>query len=259
MSPEGLHEHLRKNPGRAKAVIPVHLFGHPADMDEIMEIARTHGVKVIEDCAQAHGALYKNRKVGSFGDVGCFSFYPTKNLGAYGDGGMVVTRDNKIAERIRLLRNYGEKSKYHNAVRGFNSRLDEIQAAVLRVKLKFLDEWNGVRRRNAKIYNDLLRDNDLILPVEKMEALHVYHLYVVRTTCREALQNSLKAQGIGTAIHYPMPIHFQDAYADLGYEKGAFPVAERCMEEILSLPIFPQLKEKEIRTVAETVISILGK
>lgn len=253
LSPKSLKDYIGKNLGRSKAIVPVHLFGHPVDMGPIMEVAKQYDLKVIEDCSQAHGAMYKQQKVGSFGDAGCFSFYPTKNLGAYGDAGMVVCRDREIAKKIRMLRNYGEKSKYNNAIRGFNSRLDEVQAAILRVKLRFLENWNHARRRHAKLYQNLLKETNVILPIEKKESYHVYHLYVIRSKKRDALQTSLQQQGIGTAIHYPMPIHFQDAYADLGYKKGTFPFTEECMKEILSLPIYPELTEQEISQVAKAI------
>ena len=255
MSPESLDEYLRRNSKKAKAVIPVHLYGHPVEMDHLLAISEVYGLKVIEDCAQAHGTLYKGRKVGTLGDAGCFSFYPTKNLGAYGDAGIVVTGDKKIAERIRMLRNYGEESKYKNVIRGFNSRLDELQAAILRVKLGFIDEWNALRRRNAQLYNTLLKDTRLKLPVEKKEAVHVYHLYVVRTKYRDFLKRALSDKGIGTAIHYPTPVHLQGAYRNLGYKEGAFPIAEKCTREILSIPIFPQLSE----TVADEIISTMAE
>lgn len=261
MNPDSLKECLRKRFGnrnsrltkKPKAVIPVHLYGHPADMDAILEAARKYNLKVIEDACQAHGAEYKGKMVGSIGDAGCFSFYPTKNLGAYGDGGMVVTSDQEVAEKLRMLRNYGEKEKNHNVIRGFNSRLDEIQAAILRIKLTHLDRWNEVRRRYANLYNSLLKGSFVTTPVEKYFAKHVFHLYVIRAQARDKLQGWLKNKGVFTSIHYPVPIHFQQAYRDLGYAEGDFPVAEKYAKEILSLPIFPELTEDQIEFISRAI------
>ncbi|AEH25420.1 DegT/DnrJ/EryC1/StrS family aminotransferase [Pyrococcus yayanosii] len=230
---------------RTKAIIPVHIYGHPADMDPIMRIAEEYGLYVIEDASQAHGAEYKGRKVGSIGHVACFSFYPTKNLGAYGDAGAIVTNDYELAEKLRMMRNYGSLKKYYHEFIGVNSRLDEIQATILRVKLRHLDEWNDRRRRIAKIYNELLEDSEVIVPVEKEWAKHVYHLYVIRHKDRDKLQQHLLKNGIKTQIHYPVPVHLQKAYLDLGI-RMKLPVTERISLEILSLPIYPWLKEKEI-------------
>ncbi len=238
---------------KLKVIIPVHLFGHPADMDPILEVARKYGLKVIEDACQAHGAEYKGRKAGSLGDVGCFSFYPTKNLGAYGDGGMVVTNDKEIAQKVRMLRNYGEEKKYYNVIKGFNSRLDELQAAILRVKLKYLGQWNKTRRKHAHFYNSLLEDSIVTIPKEKNYAKHVFHLYVIRTKKRDKLQEWLKNKGIITAIHYPQPIHFHPAYKELGYKKDDFPLSEKYAEEILSLPMFPELKKDQIEYICNTI------
>lgn len=239
--------------GKPKAIIPVHLYGHPADMDPIVEVARKYGLKVVEDACQAHGAEYKGRKVGSMGEAGCFSFYPTKNLGAYGDGGMVVTNDGEMARELRRLRNYGEERKYHNVIKGFNSRLDEIQAAILRVKLLHLDKWNKARRSYAGLYNRLLQKSPVTTPVERDYAKHVFHLYVIRARPRDKMREWLKGKGIATGIHYPTPVHFQPAYRDLGYNKGAFPVAEEYAREILSLPLHPDLTEDEIKSVIQAV------
>ena len=252
MSPEGLEEQLKKSSKKPKVVIPVHLYGQPADMGPILEIARKYNLKVIEDACQAHGAEYKGKKVGSLGDVGCFSFYPTKNLGAYGDGGMATTNNSEIASTLNMLRNYGEEKKYVNKIKGFNSRLDEIQAAVLRVKLKKLDQWNDMRRKNADIYNSSLK-NGIITPVEKEYSKHVFHLYVIRTQNGYEMKEWLKNKGILSSIHYPFPVHFQDAYKDLCYNKNDFPVAEKYSLEILSLPIFPELKEEQVAYVCEAV------
>ncbi|MDD5034075.1 MAG: DegT/DnrJ/EryC1/StrS family aminotransferase [Methylococcaceae bacterium] len=227
---------------RTKAIIAVHLYGQPADMDAVNAIAKKQGIKVIEDAAQAHGARYKGRRVGSLGDAAGFSFYPGKNLGALGDGGAVVTSDAELAERIRVLRNYGSQMKYHNEIKGFNSRLDELQAALLRVKLKHLDEWNDRRRIVAGHYNESLSEAGLKLPYVPEWADPVWHLFVVRTPQREVLQQKLSAAGIGTMIHYPIPPHLQPAYAELGFAVGAFPLAEAMHREVLSLPMGPHLE-----------------
>lgn len=262
MDPNNLDEYLKKryesnnsqSVKKPKAVIPVHLFGHPADMDPIMDIARKYEMKVIEDACQAHGAEYKGKKVGSIGGVGCFSFYPTKNLGAYGDGGMVITDDEDIAKRLRMVRNYGEEKKYYNVIRGFNSRLDEIHAAILKVKLNHLDRWNEIRRNYAGLYNTLLKDGPVTTPIEKENAKHIFHLYVIRSKTRDKLQERLKDKGIVTSIHYPDPIHFQPAYQDLGYKKGDFPISEKYAAEILSLPMFPELTKDEIEFIAQAIM-----
>lgn len=239
---------------KTKAVLPVHLYGQPADMDPILEIAERHNLKVIEDAAQAHGAEYKGKKTGGLGDVACFSFYPSKNLGAYGDGGMVLTNDAEIAEKIRTLRNYGQRKKNFHELIGYNSRLDELQAAILRVKLKYLDEWNDLRRKHAKHYNELLDGvSKIIVPVEKEFAKHIYHLYVIRYRDRDKLQDYLHSRGIHTGIHYPVPVHLQKAYSHLGYKKGDFAAAEVCADSILSLPMFPELTEAEIEFVSNSV------
>lgn len=244
---------------KTKAILPVHLYGHPADMDPIIEIAQKYNLKVIEDASHAHGAEYKSRKVGSIGDVGCFSFYPTKNLGAFGDGGMIVTNDKAIAEKIRLLRNYGQIKKDKYLIKGYDSRLDEIQAAILRVKLKKLDEWNESRRRNAQIYNRLLNKNRLNLPIEKDYVKHVYYLYVVRYKFRDKLREFLKSKDIETLIHYPTPVHLQEAYKDLGYKRGDFPVTEEYANEIISLPIYSELQENQIKTIVEAINEFVYK
>jgi dTDP-4-amino-4,6-dideoxygalactose transaminase len=247
---------------RTKVLLPVHLYGHPANMEPILEIARKYNLKVVEDCAQAHGAEYKFqipnskfqiKKVSSMGDIGCFSFYPTKNLGAYGDGGMVVTNDKKVAERLRLLRDYGRKSKYRYIIKGYNSRLDNLQAAILRIKLKYLDHYNELRRRNACIYTELFHkaNSEVITPVQKDYAYHVYHLYCVRVKNRNRIIKKLADKGIRTLIHYPFPIHLQKACKELGYKKGDFPIAEKVSGEILSLPMYPELKEKQIKYVVK--------
>jgi dTDP-4-amino-4,6-dideoxygalactose transaminase len=240
---------------KTRAIIPVHLFGQPADLDKIMKIAKKHKLIVIEDACQAHGAEYKGKKVGSLGDIACFSFYPGKNLGAYGDAGMVVTDNKELAEKVRLLRDHGRNKKYYHQVEGYNYRLDAIQAAILRVKLRHLAEWTEKRRRNAKLYNELLKGSGVKTPVEMEYARHVYHLYVIRTEKREELYSRLKEKGISAAIHYPLPLHLQEAYRYLGWKKGDFPISEACSEELLSLPMFPELTEDEIKKIVE----IIGK
>lgn len=240
---------------RTRAIIAVHLYGQPADMDAINAVAKKHGLKVIEDAAQAHGARYKGRRVGSLGDAAGFSFYPGKNLGAIGDGGAVTTRDPELADRIRVLRNYGSRVKYHNEIRGFNSRLDELQAAILREKLKKLDEWNSRRTAIASAYLEQLKGVPLVLPTVPDWADPVWHLFVVRTPQRDALQKHLADQGIGTMIHYPIPPHLQPAYTDLGYGEGAFPVSERIHREVLSLPMGPHLTEEQVKSTTRVINS----
>jgi dTDP-4-amino-4,6-dideoxygalactose transaminase len=240
---------------RTKAVIPVHLFGQPADMDPIMEIAERHKLHVIEDACQAHGSMYKGRPAGSIGAAGCFSFYPGKNLGAYGEAGAVVTNDSRLAEKIRMLRDHGQARKYYHAIIGWNGRMDGIQGAVLGVKLKYLASWNEARRSNAALYDSLLKDVDeIILPRETDYARHVYHIYAVRAKNRDALIARLAEKGITCLIHYPLPVHLQDAYRHFGLGKGSFPVAEKCAEEFLSLPMYPELTREQIDYVANALI-----
>jgi len=238
---------------RTKAILPVHLYGQTADMDPIMECARRHGLVVIEDAAQAHGAEYKGRRAGSMGHFGCFSFYPTKNLGAYGEGGAVVTNNSGSAEMMRKLRNWGQDSKYHHVSRGFNYRMEAIQGAVLLAKLGHLDEWTAKRRWLAERYNELLVNSSVMLPTEMPWARHVYHVFTLRSKDRDALQLELRSQGIQTAVHYSRPVHLQPAYSDLGYVRGSFPEAERAAREVLSLPIFPEMNEKQIQRVARAI------
>ena len=234
---------------RTKAIMPVHLYGQPADMDPILEIASRHGLTVIEDACQAHGAEYKGRKVGALGGVGCISFYPGKNLGAYGDGGMVVTNDSRVAEKIRILCNHGQAEKNKHAREGFNYRLDGVQAAILTVKLRYLEDWTRRRRHNANRYSELLQDEDIITPIEKKFAKHVFHLYIIRLKRRDALAEHLRAHGVAVGLHYPIALHLQEAYAHLGYRPGAFPVAEQCAAQVLSLPMFAELTEEQIQHV----------
>jgi dTDP-4-amino-4,6-dideoxygalactose transaminase len=238
---------------RTKAVIPVHLYGGAADLDSIMSIARAHGMRVIEDCAQAHGARYGDKRVGSFGDMSCFSFYPTKNLGAIGDGGMVVTSDSDLASRARRLREYGWASRYVSQLPGWNSRLDEVQAAVLSVKLGFLDADNATRGRIAAEYDQGLCKTDLRLPSRRANANHVYHQYVVRSRNRDELQTFLKANGVGALTHYPVPVHLQPAYQGRLSGNDKLPETERVAREVLSLPMYPELSANDLQTAIETV------
>ena len=238
---------------RTKAILVVHLYGQTAEMDAINEVAHRHGLKVIEDAAQAHGSLYHGRHAGSLGDAAGWSFYPGKNLGALGDAGAVTTDDPALADKIRALRNYGSQVKYYNLYKGFNSRLDELQAALLRVKLKVLDEWNGRRAQVAARYLDGLKDAGLTLPFVPAGMEPNWHLFVVRSQRRDALQAHLKGQGIGTLIHYPVPPHLQDAYRELGLSPGSFPITERIHREVLSLPMGPHLTFEEIDQVVDTV------
>ena len=226
---------------RTRVILPVHLYGQPVDLDPILAIARKHGLRVLEDGAQAHGARYKGRRIGGHGDAVAWSFYPGKNLGALGDGGAVTTNDAQIADRLRVLRNYGSRVKYVNEVAGYNSRLDPLQAAVLRVKLAHLDDWNARRAALAQVYLDGLRDTGLVLPHVPDWAQPAWHLFVVRHRQRDDLQRALAEAGIGSLIHYPIPPHKQQAYAEAGYRADAFPVANRLAEEVLSLPMGPQM------------------
>jgi len=240
--------------GKLKAIVPVHLYGQPVDMGPIMEIAHEYELKVIEDGAQAHGATYKGRKVGTFGDVACFSFYPSKNLGAYGDGGAVLTDDDGVAERVRLLRNHGQKAKYEHLVVGYCHRLDNLQAAVLNVKLPHLDEWNAARRAHAALYNQLLSNvPGVVTPYVPPNVEHVYHLYVIQVPNRDRVQTALKAAGIETGIHYPIPLHEQPAYAHLGYKPEDFPVTHALALCLLSLPMYPELTDGQIHYIADTL------
>ncbi len=238
---------------RTKAVLPVHLYGQPADMDAIEETAHRRGLLVIEDACQAHGARYRGRRAGSLGDAAAFSFYPAKNLGAYGDGGMVVTRHASAARYIEMARNYGQREKYYHELPGHNHRLDTVQAAVLRVKLRRLEERNAARRQHAELYRRLLADASLALPAGAPYAEHVWHLFVIRHQQRDALRAYLAERGIGCGIHYPVPIHLQEAYRGLGYRQGDFPVTERYAEQILSLPLYPELTPPMIEYIADAI------
>lgn len=241
---------------RTKAIIPVHLFGQSADMDPILELAKKYNLKVIEDSAQAHDAEYKNRRTGSLGDTACFSFYPGKNLGAYGDAGAVVTKNEELALKVRMLANHGRVQKFNHEFEGFNSRLDGLQAAILNVKLKYLGDWTEARRRNANLYTEFLRtDPRIIIPKEEKFAKHVYHLYVIRIQERDEVRKFLKSKGISTGIHYPYPLHLLNAYKYLGYRKGDFPIAEHCADEFLSLPMYPELQKEKIKFVTDIIKS----
>jgi dTDP-4-amino-4,6-dideoxygalactose transaminase len=238
---------------RTRAIIPVHLFGQPADMDPILDIARRHRVAVIEDAAQAHGAAYHGRRAGSMGDIGCFSFYPAKNLGAFGEGGAAVTANPEYAETMRLLRSWGEKTRYEHLIRGFNYRMDGIQGAVLGVKLKHLERWTETRIAHAHRYTRLLSGTAVAPPRERDGVRHVYQAYSVRLPQRDGWRAQLSQRDIQTAIHYPIPVHLQPAYRDLGYAEGAFPVAEAVARDILSLPLFPEMTTAQVETVASVL------
>jgi len=232
-----------------RAIIPVHLYGQPADLDPILEIARAHNLIVIEDAAQAHGAEYKGRRVGSVGDLGCFSFYPGKNLGAYGEGGMVVTNNSEYAGAIRMLRDWGQERKYLHSVKGYNYRMEAMQGAILRIKLRHLESWTQARRAHAARYNELLADAEIQTPIALDYNRHVYHIYALRTAERDALQRILHEAGIQTGIHYPIPVHLQEAYGDPRYRPGDLPHSERAANEVLSLPMYAELSESQIAAV----------
>lgn len=238
---------------RTKAIMPVHLYGQPADMEPILEIARRRGLMVIEDACQSHGSEYQGRRCGSMGDIGCFSFYPGKNLGAYGEGGAAVTSNAGYADTMRTLRSWGERERYVHSMRGFNYRMDGIQGAVLGVKLKHLEAWTERRRSRAAVYARALAGTEARVPRERAGARHVYHVYVVRLPHRDAWRARLTELGIGTGVHYPIPIHLQPAYADLGYVRGDFPVSEAVADEVLSLPMFPELTDDQIETIAGVI------
>ena len=238
---------------RTKAILAVHLYGQPVDVDPLLELCAERGIALVEDACQAHGARYKGRRVGGFGRVAAFSFYPSKNLGAYGDAGAVTTDDDELADRIRLLRDLGQDRKYVHVVQGWNERLDTLHAAVLRVKLRHLDRWNALRREHAEAYASALAATSLRLPQSASWAEHVWHLYVVRSANRDALRAALGERGIGTGLHYPLPLAQQPALAQLGHQPGDFPVTERWATELLSLPMFPELELQEIEAVATAI------
>ena len=238
---------------RTRGIMPVHLYGQPADMEPILAVARKHNLLLIEDAAQAHGAKYAGKRAGSWGHAAAFSFYPGKNLGAYGDGGIITTNDAAVAEKIRYLRNYGQKVKYEHVIAGTNSRLDTIQAAILRVKLRYLDRWNALRNEHAAAYTTALAGGPFVLPKVALNRNHIFHLYVVQTENRAAIQEFLNQRGIATGIHYPIPIHLQEACEVLGYRRGDFPLTEKVATRILSLPIFPELTAQQREFVVETL------
>jgi len=243
---------------KTKAVIPVHIYGQSANMDEINAVAKKHGIKVIEDAAQAHGATYKGKRIGSLGDAACFSFYPTKSLGAFGDAGIVVTADEQIAKCVMMLRDYGRVGRYEHKVKGYNTRLDTIQAVVLAAKLKHLDQWNKMRAEVAKIYAENLKGvSGVVIPPVAPERTHVYQTYAVRVQNRDQVMEGLKQKGVSSLIHYPIPIHLQEAYKDAGYKKGAFPVAEKVTDEILSLPMFPHMTREQVNYVCDCLKAVV--
>ena len=256
MNPAELEKSLTK---KTKAIIPVHLFGQPADMDSILEFARANGLFVVEDAAQAHGAQYKGQKAGTMGDAGCFSFYPGKNLGAFGEAGAVVTNDPELRKQIQMLRDHGQSRKYYHSTMGWNCRMDGIQAAILSIKLRHLDKANSLRRKHALEYNQAFAGIDEVLtPFEAKYARHVYHVYAVRVQERDAVLRHLQEKGVGCAVHYPVPVHLQEAGRNLGYTKGAFPIAEKLADEFLSLPMFPELTEEQIEYVGRCVSETVG-
>jgi len=244
---------------RTKAILPVHLYGQPCDMDPTLEIARRYGLVVIEDAAQAHGAEYKGRRSGSLGDLACFSFYPGKNLGAYGEGGMVVTNNPEYARTIRMLRDWGAEKKYHHVLKGYNYRLEGIQGAVLRVKLTHLEAWTENRRAHAALYSRLLSESNVTIPSVMRDTRHVYHIYAVMSPQRDEIRRELTSRGIQTGIHYPFPVHELEAHADLGYQHGAFPEAERAASRQLSLPMYPELTSTQCEEVADAIRSVVAE
>ena len=243
---------------RTKAIMAVHLYGQPAEMDRILEIGESHHLPVIEDACQSHGARYKGRRTGSIGTFAAFSFYPSKNLGAYGDAGALTTNDERLAEQVRMMRNYGQRSKYEHAYLAWNRRLDTMQAAVLRVKLPHLDAWNESRRRIASLYSELLAGSGVGLPYTSPDVEHVHHLYVIEVGDRGHLLGDLATRGIGAGIHYPLPIHLQEAYAGAGFGPGSFPASEAAAERVLSLPMFPEMTEADVRRVAGAVRELVS-
>ncbi len=249
-----IEAHITK---RTKAILPVHIFGHPVDMKKLMQIARKHRLRVVEDCAQAICAQSNGKKVGSFGDAGCFSFYPSKNLGGYGDGGMIILNNSRVAEKIRTLRNHGSPGSYKHETVGFNSRLDELQAGILLVKLNRLEEYTKKRRQNAALYTRLL-SSTVTCPAEREGSYHVFHQYTIRSPKRNVIQKRLKENGIASVIYYPVPLHLQKALRFLGYRKGDFPVTERASKEVLSLPMYPELDVSTIHKIADVIRDVVS-
>jgi dTDP-4-amino-4,6-dideoxygalactose transaminase len=250
MDPRKIEAKITK---KTRAIIPVHLFGHPAEMDPILELSRKYHLKVIEDCAQAFGAVYRGKKVGTLGDCGCFSFFPSKNLAGYGDGGMVITQNQEMGKSIKMLRNHGSTVKYYHSVLGYNSRLDEIQAAIIRVKFKQIEDFNAARRRHADLYRTLITRDDILLPLERSGCHHVYHQFTLRSKYRDQIMASLHNQGIASAIYYPVPLHRQEVFAGYGSAGELLPHAETCTAEVLSLPMFPELKQEEIQFISDVI------
>jgi dTDP-4-amino-4,6-dideoxygalactose transaminase len=266
LDPNRLEDYLKtqnsklKTKNQLKAIIPVHLFGQTADMDPILEIAKKYGLSVVEDACQAHGALYKGKTAGSMGAAGCFSFYPGKNLGAYGEAGAVITNNAELAIKMRTIRDHGQEKKYYHGCIGWNARMDGFQGAILSVKLKYLPSWNDGRRKNAALYSSLLNGSDAIIPPKEMDyAKHVYHIYAIRTKNRDELIAKLGEKGVNCGIHYPVPIHLQNAYQSLGLKMGSFPVAEKVASEFVSLPMFAELTEEQIRYTADMVKALASK
>ena len=255
IDPSKIDEKITK---KTKVILPVHLYGQPSNIKEIIKIAKKYNLFVVEDACQAHGAEFESKKIGTFGEVGCFSFYPGKNLGAYGDGGAVITDNEELYNKMVLLRSHGEIEKNKHEIIGSTNRLDNLQAGILRVKLKYLNEWNRKRRKNASIYRKYLNDLKVIIPKEFKGRRHVYHLFVIRVRNRDEVRKKLSDRGIGTGIHYPTPIHLQNAYKFLEYKKGDFPVSEKVADEILSLPMFPELSEEQIKYVCDSLKEIIG-
>lgn len=257
IDPKEIEDKITK---RTRAIIPVHLFGLPAEMKEIIRIARKHNLKIIEDCAQAFGAKYKGAYVGNFGDTGCFSFYPSKNLGAYGDGGIMITDSREIYEKVKLLRNHGSSAPYRHSFIGYNSRLDEIQAAILRVKLKNINMYNQRRRKLAQIYTSIIsKGTDKVnCPPETKNSTHVYHQYTIRSSQRDVIQKTLNDNSISSVVYYPVPLHLQDAFKHLGYRDGDLPESEAAAKEVLSLPIYPELEPNKVKLIAETVVKAVS-
>lgn len=256
LNPKKLRNYLENENkiNNIKAIIPVHLYGQMADMEKIIDIAEKYNIKVIEDAAQAHGAKYKGKGPGQYGDIATFSFYPGKNLGAFGDAGAVVTNNDNLAKKVKMLSNHGRyQKKYEHQIEGYNSRLDTIQAAVLRVKLKYLEEWTKLRIENAKYYDELLSSDNVITPYVQENARHVYHLFVVRVKKRDMLRKVLKENNISTGLHYPIPLHLQPAYKYMDYKKGDFPVSEKSSKEIISLPLWPEMEKETIRKVSHKI------